>query len=154
MKILDRLPYFDRPTFLSFGAHTVEVRSYQILVWLSIAQPVFPAVLDTGHSHNVSVTARQLREWAGVEALEEIGQIEVNRRLMSQHEASVRIHRNRPGTREPLPESCSLVIDQGITVIPEDGAIRLPLLGLRAITRSGLKLLIDGKRRELTLRTG
>jgi hypothetical protein len=33
------------------------------------------------------------------------------------------------------------------------GAPRLPLLGLRAISRSDLKLVIDGKRREVTLLT-
>ena len=33
------------------------------------------------------------------------------------------------------------------------GVPRLPLLGLRPISRGGLKLVIDGKRREVTLRT-
>jgi hypothetical protein len=42
MKILDRLPYHDRPTSLSFGRRTTDVRGHQIVVWLSLRQLVFP----------------------------------------------------------------------------------------------------------------
>jgi hypothetical protein len=55
MKILDRLPYYDRPTLLSFRDVTVEIRGYQIVVWVRLRVSVFPAILDTGHSHNFSI---------------------------------------------------------------------------------------------------
>jgi hypothetical protein len=46
-------------------------------------------------------------------------------------------------------------MDQGISVVPNDSPIapRLPLLGLKAIVHNNLKLVIDGKRREVTLKT-
>jgi hypothetical protein len=156
MKILDRLPYHDRPTALSFGTRTIDVRGYQIVLWLSLRQLVFPAILDTGHSHNLTISSRHLAEWADVDDLEPIGEIEVNGRTMTQYRASLRLYRNKPGSRQPRSESFSLNVDEGITVMPDDspGAPRLPLLGIRSISRSGLTLVIDGKRREVTLRTG
>jgi hypothetical protein len=155
MKIFNRLPYFDRPTAMSFGPRTIDVRSYQIIVCLSLRQLVFPAILDTGHSHNLTISSRQLVEWAGVDGLEPIGEIEVNGRRMTHYRADLRLHLNKPGSRQPRPESLPLDVDQGITVIPDltPGAPRLPLLGIRPISRGGLKLVIDGMRREVTLRT-
>jgi hypothetical protein len=155
MKILDRLPYHDRPTALSFGPRTIDVRSYQIIVWLSLRHLTFPAIPDTGHSHNLTISTRQLAEWAGVDKLEPIGEIEVNGRRVIQYRASLRLHRNQPRSRQPRPESVPLNVDQGITVVPDEtaGAPRLPLLGIRSISRSGLKLIIDGQHREVTLRS-
>jgi hypothetical protein len=44
---------------------------------------------------------------------------------------------------------------EGIVVYPEDvpNPARLPILGLRALVRSDLKLIIDGKRRAVALKT-
>jgi hypothetical protein len=156
MKILDRLPYFDKPSLLSFPAGTVEVRAFQVIVWLRIGRSVFPAVLDTGHSHNLSIPRRLLSSWGGIESLPEIGRVEVNRQSMPQVEASVWIHRNPPGTREPTSAAFQLTIENGITIVPDETAHgpRLPVLGLRAISASNLRLLIDGRRRSVTLKTG
>jgi hypothetical protein len=96
MKVLDRLPYLDRPTALSFGPRTIDVRGHQIIDWLSLRQLVFPAVLDTGHSHNLTISYRHLVEWAGVHGLEPIGEIEVNGRWMTQNRVDLRLHRNKP----------------------------------------------------------
>ena len=155
MKILDRLPYHDRPTALSFGTRTIDVRSYQIVVWLSLRHLVFPAILDTGHSHNLTISSRHLAEWAGVNNLEPIGEIEVNGRPMTQYRAGLLLHGNKPGSRQPRSETFSLNVDEGITVMPDETPTgpRLPLLGIRPISRSGLKLVIDGRRREVTLHT-
>lgn len=155
MKILDRLPYHDRPTALNFGSRTVDVRSDQIVLCVSLRQLVFPAILDTGHSHNLTISSRHLAEWAGVDDLEPIGEIEVNGRPMTEYRADLRLHRNKPGTRQPRPETFPLNVDEGITVMPDEtpSAPLLPLLGIRPISRSGLKLVIDGKRREVTLHT-
>ena len=124
MKILDRLPYHDRPTALSFGPRTIDVRGHQIIVWLSLRQLVFPAILDTGHSHNLTISSRHLAEWAGVDLLEPIGEIEVNGRQMIQYRTDLRLHRNQPGTRQPRPETFSLNVDEGITVIPDEMPVR------------------------------
>ena len=44
-------------------------------------------------------------------------------------------------------------MNEGITIYPEGApnTPRLPLLGLRAISRNGLRIVIDGKRREVTI---
>jgi hypothetical protein len=44
---------------------------------------------------------------------------------------------------------------EGLILFPESAhnPARLPILGLRALVRNRLKLIIDGKRREVTLKT-
>ncbi len=155
MRILDRLPYHEDPTRLGFRDEVVDIRAEQIAIWVRLRTLVFPAILDTGHSHNFSIPERLLRRWAGVESLEPIGEIEVNGRRMTQHRADVWIHGNRPGRREPADAAFALEMDRGITVVPEGtpGAPRLPLLGLRAISRNRLRLTIDGASRRVSLGT-
>jgi hypothetical protein len=48
-----------------------------------------------------------------------------------------------------------LEVKEGIAVYPHEAAnpARLPLLGLRGIVKNSLLLVIDGKRREVTLKT-
>src|SRR4051812_21065027 len=101
MKILDRLPFFAHPSLLTFPGGVVEIRAFQIIIWLRIHQKLFPAVLDTGHSHNFSIPERLLKSWAGVDSLPEIGRIEVNRQTMSQFDAPLWIHANRRGANRP-----------------------------------------------------
>ena len=59
--------------------------------------------------------------------------------------------RTRPSGRPPI----RLGMPEGIAVFPEDlpNPARLPILGLRALVRSDLTLIMDGKRREVTLKT-
>ncbi len=156
MKILDRLPYHEKPTLLSFRDGAVDIRAYQIIVWVRLRNLLFPTILDTGHSHNFSIPERLLKDWAGVESLEPIGEIEVNRQRSTQYRADFWIHRNRPGRRAPVDVAFHLEMGQGITVVPEGApnAPRLPLLGLRAISRNRLRLTIDGARRAVSLSTG
>jgi hypothetical protein len=48
-----------------------------------------------------------------------------------------------------------LTLEEGIAIYPSDGSKypRLPLLGLRAIIKNKLKLVIDGKRQQVSLRS-
>ena len=76
--ILDDLPYFDEMTDASFDHKVVKVKAYQIIVWMSLTRPLsieaflgldppprrFPAVLDTGLSHNFLMREEHLHEWA------------------------------------------------------------------------------------------
>jgi hypothetical protein len=155
MRILDRLPYFDKPSLITFANGTAEIRAFQIIVWLRIDRSIFPAVLDTGHSHNFSIPERLLNNWAGVDSLPKIGRVEVNRQPMWQFEATLWIHKNRRGTREPTAAAFQLKTEQGITIVPDGAshAPRLPILGLRAISASKLRLVVDGKRRFVALST-
>lgn len=134
----------------------MEVRRYQIVVWVSLRTLLFPAILDTGHSHNFAIREGQLKSLAGVDSLPVIGHARVNRLLLPQAKADVWLHGNRRGTREPGATALLLTMEQGITIYPEgsQNAPRLPLLGLRAISRNNLTLVIDGKRRSVTLKSG
>jgi len=71
---------------------------------------------------------------------------------LRQFRADVRIHRNRRGTMDLGEGAYALTMDEGLSLAPE-GSARLPLLGLRALVRSGLILTIDGRRRSVKLRT-
>jgi hypothetical protein len=55
-----------------------------------------------------------------------------------------------------LSVASHIEVDGGIAVIPDDLPIapRLPLLGIKAILGNGLRLMIDGKRRHVTLKKG
>jgi len=124
----------------------VLVRPYQIVVpvglWLGThVSARFPAILDTGHSHNFSIRREQVRDWAKA-GLRQTGFIRVNGQLVPLAEADLDLE----GIRIRCPE--------GIAVYPDNhpNAPRLPLLGLRAIARNGLTVEIDGTKKEVTIR--
>jgi hypothetical protein len=155
MKILDRLPIGDEPETITVGAEAVTIKRFQIFVWASIqASPPFPAILDTGHSHNFSITESQLEHWVGLRSrqFQLIGTTQLKGEKLWQLQGELRLHRNRPGTRELGEDSLPLVLAEGFTLAPE-GSSRLPLIGLRAIVSNRLTLRIDGKRRQVTLGT-
>lgn len=98
MTILDRLPIPDRPHVLSVQGDVVQVHRNQIVVWVSIgdARRPFPAILDAGHGHNLSISRSQFDRWSGA-PLDRVGELEVGRCRVVQYAADVRLHRNRPG---------------------------------------------------------
>ena len=70
MKILDRLPYSADATFVAAPGASVRVKLYQFILVVSIGLqtlrewdpriPGFPAILDTGNNHNLSIHWRFL----------------------------------------------------------------------------------------------
>lgn len=155
MKILDRLPISDEPETILVGTELVTIKRFQIFVWTSIqGSPPFPAILDTGHSHNFSITESQLEHWAGLRSrqLRLVGTTRLAGEKLWQLQGDLRLHQNRPGTRELGEGSLTLVLTEGFTLAPE-GSSRLALLGLRAIVSNRLMLHIDGVRRQVALRT-
>jgi hypothetical protein len=153
MKIIDRQPIADRPHMVTVRGETVDVHRNQIIVWLSINDVLrpLPAILDTGHGHNLSIGRGLLERWSGA-SLNRIGELEIDHRRVVQYAADVRIHRNEPGRSTLRGDSYPLEMPQGISVLEED-APRLPLIGLRAIVANRLRLLIDGDRQRVTLKT-
>jgi hypothetical protein len=154
--LLDRLPIADRPHLVNVQGKFVDVYRNQIVVWVSIAgapRP-FPALLDTGHSHNFSISSGQLRRWSGA-VLEMIGDLEIGKTRVSQFRAEILRHSNVRGHSTLSGRTYRLETPQGISVFDEgsEPAPRLPLLGLRTLIANQLRLAIDGKRREVTLRT-
>lgn len=167
--ILRRLPYFNHMTTLTVHGETVRVKPYQIVVWVSLGLEEeqdwnpraerIPAILDTGHTHNLSIQRRHLVEWAGIhpESLSELGHISERNQRLTRHSASLWLHTNQPGHRDRFAarQPYRLDLEEGIAVYPDDGSNfpRLPLLGLRALTDNHLHLIVSGWRRMVKLRT-
>lgn len=159
MHILRRLPFAARASRFEVAGETVEVRPYQIVLRVSVSPaetlpagaPSFPAVLDTGHNHNFSIQRGQLERWAGLrlDELPTLGDIRVNQQLVPLMAIRVWLHRNRPGTADWLSRPVPLSLPQGIAVYPDamPAAPRLPLLGLRGLVTTNLRLIMDGRLR-------
>jgi hypothetical protein len=154
MKIINRLPFAERPHLVTVGTEAVDVHRNQIILWISIDDVLrpLPAILDTGHGHNLSIGEGQLKRWSGA-SLTRIGELEIGHQRVVQYAADVRIHRNVPGRAALRGDNYPLEMPQGISVFEEGDAPRLPLIGLRTIVANQLRLLIDGDRRHVTLKT-
>jgi hypothetical protein len=136
---------------------SAEVMPYQIVVMVSIAasrvlelpadSPRFPAVLDTGNNHNFAIRQEPFARWTGL-TLPKRGLVNVGGTTIPLHAANVWIH---PHSGGPF----RLRMEEGIAVYPPEVAnpARLPILGLRGLVRNGLIIVIDGKKREVTIST-
>ena len=156
MKILDRLPIYEGPAIIPVGDEMIQVWQNQAIVWLSLQDALrpFPAILDTGHSHDLSISRRHLERWTGAN-LPQIGWTRIGMEKVPQYGTKVFLHRNAPGTRQRSGQTHPLQMDQGIAVVPDESraAPRLPLLGMRALIGNRLRLIINGERRQVTLKT-
>jgi hypothetical protein len=163
MKIIDRLPISEAGWIVPAPDGVEEVKPYQIVVLVSIADegivvlpdeaPRFPAILDTGNNHNFAIREAQFGRWAPM-ILRRTGRVEVGGFSVPLLAADVWIHPNRPGTIDPSGEPpFRLELKGGISVYPPDvpNPARLPILGLRGLIRNGLRLTMDGATRALTL---
>ena len=71
--LLDRMPFPNEPGEVVVRDERVRVRANQIILWVSLtlgrvktANPTaipFPVILDTGHTHSLSIQERHLIEW-------------------------------------------------------------------------------------------
>jgi hypothetical protein len=167
MKILDLLPIPTTETLIFIREESVRLKEAQIIVWVSLsamtakewnpATSRFPAILDTGHTHNFALQHQHLIRWAGIrpEMLRLLGHIRHCGKRMPIHAAKVWLHGNEPGKMTvSSKEPHFLHLPSGIAVYP-DGANypRLPLLGLRALLSNNLHLAIDGEQNTVNLRT-
>ena len=108
--ILRDLPYFDARSVVVVRNRQVPIKSQQIVVWVSLAEieqselvpgtPRFPAILDTGFSHNFGIRREHLIQWAGLQPgyFRKIGDVRVNNVAVSLHDADVWVYRNQPGS--------------------------------------------------------
>jgi hypothetical protein len=67
--------------------------------------------------------------------------------------AADRLHRNESGRESLRGGSFPLEMQQGFSVFEDEEAPRLPLIGSRTIVANKLILVIDGDRRQATLKT-
>ena len=150
-----QLSYSGTKTHLTFGNDTVEVKPYQVVLWVSISVrdllawdariPRFPALLDPGNNHNFSITEEQLVKWAGIqpELLEEQRKLQEKGTKVPVRAAALWLH-----AKEPF----RLTMAEGIAVYPTNGP-RLPLLGLRALTQNKLRALFYADQMRVIIRT-
>ncbi len=155
MKIVQPLP--ERSSEVWTPSGPVIVRPYQIILSISIAvnetldapetMPRFPVILDTGMNHNLAIRQSQLVSWAQAR-LPYMKDIRVAGSLVPIYRAGVWIH---PNSGKPF----KLELEDGIAVYPNDvtNPARLPILGLRAIARNDLKLIVESERKQVTLKT-
>ena len=155
MKILDRLPIYDEPALIDVGGDVFQVWKNQTITWVSFTETTmpFPAILDTGHSHNLSIARRHMTQWGRPDA-KQIGYAKIGGHLVPRYASDLILHRNVPGTRQ-LFGTHRLKMDGGFAVVPDELPIapRLPLLGIHTIIANKLRLLIDGERRHVTLKS-
>ncbi|MBI1900272.1 MAG: hypothetical protein HYS13_04040 [Planctomycetia bacterium] len=120
----------------------------------------FPAILDTGHSLNLSIREEHVRSWAGLDpqSLKPIGRTTLNDQPVILRRCNVALYRNVKGQRDRhgVDEPVELVLREGIVVHPQGDPTspRLPLLGLRSLARNGLKTTIDGRKMVVWIWTG
>jgi hypothetical protein len=167
MRTLDRLQISRKDTLAFVGAESVRLKKDEILVWVSVtnenvveltqATPRFPAILDTGHTHNFAIQNQHLIRWAGIDAktLRPLGHIRHTGTRMPLFSLRLWLHPNQPG-KMAVSEDDALFLNlpDGLVVYP-DGANypRLPLLGMRAILSNNLHVAVDGEHASVTVRT-
>ena len=165
--VLDQMPFLEIAGEVVVRGERVRVRANQIILWVSLTRRSvrapnpsaipFPVILDTGHTHSLSLQERHLVMWAGLrpESLSELRQIRERNVRIPLLAANIWVHANVRGTRERLADRPAYLIkaQQGIAVYRDGDFPRLPILGLRAIAENKLVLTVDGKRRLATLRT-
>jgi hypothetical protein len=100
---------------------------------LGILSREFFAILDTGLNHNFALRAEHLQQWAGVSA-KQLGMVSINGYPIPIAQADL------------VLEGSTLALPDGIAVYPANVpfAPRLPTLGLRALVRNRIRVLIDG----------
>lgn len=167
--LLHDVPFFDSHTTATLVDGTsIVVARRQIIVWVSIS-PLgcdecppearrFPAVLDTGFNHGLLLQQTHFQLWTGYgltrSGFRAVGRLDVYGSQATLYEADLWLHPNLRGRRDELARrpASRLSLELGVAVSPVADKPRLPLLGMLAIRRNGLKLLIDGVRQRITMR--
>jgi hypothetical protein len=167
--LLKRLPIPSADATAFVPGEAIRIYAYEVVVWVSLTArdvldpsrlPRFPALLDTGHTHNFSIQEEHLVRWAGLhpEALPlGRGSVRYQGRRYPLRGAQLWLHGNQPGYWDRVANRppYRLRVPEGILVYPAGSHFpRLPLIGLRAVVRNGLRLTVDGKRGLAWLGTG
>jgi hypothetical protein len=150
------LPYFSEKTKVKVHNEVVEVKAFQIIVWVSVVSdatsawdpriPRLPAILDIGNNHNFAITDTHLLKWAGIHAasLVQLKSMRERGKKIPLVDAGLWLHTDA----EPF----KVRIDEGIAV-HEGGWPRLPTLGLRALTKNDLQTFVYGDTKQVIIRT-
>jgi hypothetical protein len=171
--ILRALPYFDKETTVTFDTTRLTIYAYQVILWVGIAKVgedkpaddlrFFPAILDTGHNHNLAISPHQLRHWSGIAwqslPLERGEEKKYQNVPVPHRRANIWVRPNKHGSRDdPDPDQPPVLmeLDKGIAVYGDNEQVgikattslvgpRLPLIGLRTLTINKTKLEVDAQ---------
>jgi hypothetical protein len=150
------------------GSERVDIKAAEIIVWVSLSVHTapelkpgtlrFPAILDTGHTHYLSIQEQHLIRWARLrpELLRPLGHVRQGGRRLPLHAANLWLYSNIRGERDRLQDRPPqlLELDRGIAVYPDEARFpRLPLIGMRTVRYNRLHVSIDGERLWVNLRT-
>ncbi|MSU79834.1 MAG: hypothetical protein EXS16_17320 [Gemmataceae bacterium] len=168
--ILRRLPFFSDGASLRIpDGPAVAIKHHQIVIWVGLA-PVgnpnpprdmhrFPALLDTGFNGNFLLREDHLSDWAKTTLSESdynmIGTTLIHGELALTFDADLWIFGNMPGFRDQVSDAPAfrMEFDSGIALCPAHMTrLRLPLLGLVALRKNGVRVMIDGKRKHVSMR--
>jgi hypothetical protein len=162
VNILSSLPFSDAETVLDTPAGHLPLYSFQIALTVSLllkdkSSRPFPAILDTGLNQPFALTEGHLERWLGlrVAQLPVWGHTVFEGQKIPVREAKIAIHSNVPG-KTAIRGGKSYVLKNSETVIvfPPGPYPRLPILGLRSLVASNLRLVIDGQRKLVHLQQG
>ncbi len=168
--ILRRLPFFVDGTSVRIpDGPAVAIKHHQIVIWVGlgpVGDPVppdeinrFPALLDTGFNGNFLLREDHLLEWAKTTIPESnynlIGTTIIHGELVPMFEADLWIFGNVPGFRDQVAEVpiFRMEFNGGIALCPSHMTrLRLPLLGLVALRKNRLRLMLNAERKHLSMR--
>jgi hypothetical protein len=150
------LPYYAEKTNVSIRGEVVEVKAFQIIVWVSVSIPLIqdwdanipriPAILDIGNNHNFALSEEQMVRWAGLQpaSLKLLKVMREKGERVPLHSASLWIHTDADPFR--------LNVKGGIAVY-ESGAPRLPIFGPPSLTNNKPQTFIYGDTKQVLIRT-
>lgn len=169
--IIHDLPLDQAPMSVEVRGQRVAVNPLQALVWVSVTPissasfdprtPCVPAILDLGFNGSFAIREEHLGPWAGFDArsFRKLRSTVLRGAPADERNADLWIHPNAPGATEASGRPpFSVRLDRSFFVLRPpgeecDNRPRLPLIGVRAIVAAGLRLVLDGNRRRLSIRT-
>jgi hypothetical protein len=107
--VIRKLEYSDTETWVPLPAGTrFRINPDQVVIWVRVVPilepvtdqtPRFPALQDTGHGHNFSITEEQICDRAKIDrgSLDKLGSMLINAVETPLHRAGVWVYRNQRG---------------------------------------------------------
>lgn len=169
----DHLPFGEPRSQVVVRGRSIPILPFQAVIWVGVVSvgqippdpraPRIPAVPDLGFNGTFAIREEQLREWAGLTPrlfpklrTTRLRGVPTDSRL-----ANLWLHPNVPYTRDlsggpPLRLELSqgiLVMSRPDTASETDHRPRLPLLGVQALHRARLRLIVNCGPCQLSIRT-
>jgi hypothetical protein len=169
--ILRRLPFFADATTLRIpDGPAINISHDQIVVWVSLGSSAlpdvptgsqqFPALLDLGFNGSFLLREDHINQWLKLK-LDEMSfpflrAVKIGGESVPTFEASVWLHANVPGFRDQLDSrpAFRLELAGGVIICPTSmSRFHLPLLGVSALRKNRLRMLVNGEKRHISLRS-